>query len=243
MNSPQPEGAPDRKPARTIGQHIQKNLIAGVLTLFPIVVTAVVFIWSLGVLSDIGHPAVRALAGLIAVDHPGIALVLEHPFFIDILSVVLVVAAIYTIGWLASQIIGAKVLQLVDRLINRIPLVRQVYGSMSTLLNVLQQRPDNLRRVVLVEFPHSQMKTVGFVTRTLRDADTGEELAAVFVPTSPNPSSGYLEIVPVDRLISTDLSLEEAMNMVVSGGAIAPDVIAFSKSAPVVAPEAEHARG
>ena len=72
------------------------------------------------------------------------------------------------------------------------------------------------------------MKTVGFVTRTLQDQNTGEELAAVYVPTTPNPTSGYLEIVPVDQLIATDWTVDEAMNFIISGGAVAPENIPFS---------------
>jgi len=224
----------DERPARrrTLGQHIQKNMIAGVLTLFPIVVTAVVFIWSLGLLSDVGEPAVRGMARLIEVNHPTLAAWLEHPIFVNVVSVLVVFIAIYLIGWLASQIVGAKLLEIFDGLINRIPLVGQLYGSMSKLLDVLQQRPDNIKRVVMIEFPHTEMKALGFVTRILKDESTGRELAAVFVPTTPNPTGGYLEIVPVERLVSTDLTLEEALNFIVSGGAIAPETIAFSMSTP-----------
>jgi uncharacterized membrane protein len=223
------EKAPRR---RSLGQHIQKNMIAGVLTLFPLVVTAVVLIWSLGILSYFGEPVVRGMARLIEADHPTLAAWLEHPFFINVVSVLVVFAAIYLIGWLASQIIGAKLLEIFQGMINRIPLVGQLYSSMTKLLDVLQTRPDNIKRVVMIEFPHTEMKALGFVTRILKDESTGRDLAAVFVPTTPNPTGGYLEIVPVERLVSTDLSLEEALNFIVSGGAIAPDHIAFSMSTP-----------
>jgi len=81
------------------------------------------------------------------------------------------------------------------------------------------------------------MKTVGLVTRTFSDAVTGRELAAVYVPTTPNPTSGYLEIVPVDKLTSTDWDLDEAMTFIISGGAIAPDQIYYEQSAPGRLPE------
>jgi len=83
--------------------------------------------------------------------------------------------------------------------------------------------------VVLINFPSPEMKTVGLVTRTFLDANTGRELAAVYVPTTPNPTSGYLEIVPVEHIISTNWTLDEAMTFIVSGGAIAPEAIAFDK--------------
>ena len=237
MNEPTPKDQTPRRGQRSFGKHIQNNLLAGVLTLIPVVVTWIVFTFALRILSQIGEPAARTLASLLEPDHPEIAAWIEKPLFLGVVSVFIVIAVIYLIGWLASQIVGAKLLDLFDGLITRIPLVRQVYGSIKALINVLQQRPDAaVRRVVMVEFPNSEMKALGFVTRTMRDEATGRDLAAVFVPTTPNPTGGYLEIVPVDRLVSTDWSLDEAMNFVISGGAIAPDKIAYSKSSPQTAP-------
>jgi len=89
-------------------------------------------------------------------------------------------------------------------------------------------RPDQTQRVALIEFPMPGMKAVGLVTRTMTDRDTGEQLAAVFVPTTPNPTSGYLEIVPMSKLVLTDLSFDEAMSFVITGGAVGPDRILFS---------------
>jgi uncharacterized membrane protein len=68
---------------------------------------------------------------------------------------------------------------------------------------------------------------VGFVTRLLKDHRTGRELAAVYVPTTPNPTSGYLEIVPLDKVVSTDWSVDEAMTFIISGGAVAPDKVHY----------------
>ena len=72
------------------------------------------------------------------------------------------------------------------------------------LLDILQTQPDGTQRVVLIDFPHKEMKSVGFVTRVIHEQGTGRELAAVYVPTTPNPTSGYLEIVPVELLTPTD---------------------------------------
>ena len=102
-----------------------------------------------------------------------------------------------------------------------------MYGSVKKLIGVLQKKPDNIERVVLINFPHSKMKAVGLVTRTLVDSHTGQELAAVYVPTTPNPTGGYLQIVPVDELVSTDWTMDEAMTFIISGGAIAPDNIQY----------------
>ena len=76
------------------------------------------------------------------------------------------------------------------------------------------------------------MKTVGFVTRVLTDEDTGEKLAAVYVPTTPNPTSGYLEIVPLNKLVSTDWSMDQAMTFIISGGAVAPEIVRYNNRPP-----------
>jgi uncharacterized membrane protein len=81
--------------------------------------------------------------------------------------------------------------------------------------------------VVLIEFPTETMRTVGLVTRTFRAEDTGQELAAVYVPTTPNPTSGYVEIVPVDRLVWLDWTPSDAIQFIVSAGVVGPDRIRY----------------
>jgi uncharacterized membrane protein len=110
----------------------------------------------------------------------------------------------------------------------RVPLASTIYGSARKLLDILQTQPDGTQRVVLIDFPHDQMKSVGFVTRVIRDQVTGRELAAVYVPTTPNPTSGYLEIVPIEKVTPTDWTVDQAMSFIISGGAVAPDTIPFT---------------
>jgi uncharacterized membrane protein len=109
-----------------------------------------------------------------------------------------------------------------------LPFVKKVYGATKRLVEVMNVRPDQSQRVALIEFPMPGMKAVGLVTRTMTDRETGEQLAAVFVPTTPNPTSGYLEILPMSKVLLTDLSFDEAMSFVITGGAVGPDRILFS---------------
>ncbi|GAD59563.1 DUF502 domain-containing protein [Brevundimonas abyssalis] len=81
--------------------------------------------------------------------------------------------------------------------------------------------------MVLIEFPSPEMRTVGLVTQRFRASDTGEELAAVYVPTTPNPTSGYVEIVPVERLVWLDWTLNEAIQFIVSAGVISPETVKY----------------
>lgn len=211
--------------------HLQRYLITGIITVIPIWITWLVFNFFFNQLSKAGRPWVKALANRTQDLSPELSRWLLEPWFQNTLAVLLTLVALYVLGWLASLVIGKKFLDLLDYFFNKIPLVQTIYGSTKKLLSVLQQKPEKLQRVVLIEFPSSQMKTVGFVTRVMTDEITGRTLAAVYVPTTPNPTSGYLEIVPAERLVSTDWSVEEAMTFIISGGAIAPERIRFDNPA------------
>jgi len=225
----------DEKKKRTLGARIRRYLIAGVLTAIPLWVTWLVVAFLVGLLRDLGKPLVEGLAGALRPSAPQIATWLTETWFQTVAAIVLVFVMLCGLGWLTTVVVGRQLLRLVDGLMNRIPMVHTIYGAVKKLLAAFQQKPDNVQRVVLIDFPTPEMKAVGLVTRTLRDADTGRELAAVYVPTTPNPTSGYLEIVPVDKLISTTMSFEEAMTFIVSGGAVAPERMNYEKSARGVA--------
>jgi uncharacterized membrane protein len=83
--------------------------------------------------------------------------------------------------------------------------------------------------VVLIDFPHEGLKTVGFVMRIFTDAKSGEELAAIYVPSALNPTSGFLEILPVAKLFFADISTDQAMTMIISGGAIVPEKMSIAR--------------
>jgi uncharacterized membrane protein len=151
--------------------------------------------------------------------------------FKDILAFLLVVVIIYLLGWAANRVLGKRVLTYFDAIMERIPLVKSIYGMMKQLLSTFQQRPEGVERVVLINFPTDRMKTVGLVMKTFSDVDTGRRLAAVYVPTAPNPTSGYLELVPMEDIINTDWTVDEAMRFIVSGGAVGPETINYDKSA------------
>jgi uncharacterized membrane protein len=205
-------------------------LLTGILTAIPIWVTWLVFEFVFKHLSNIGMPWVQAIAKGLQHAWPILAQWLVAPWFQFLLSVILTLAAIYLLGRIATLVIGKRLLNFVDRLMNRIPLVQTIYGSVKKFMAALQHKPSNVQRVVLIPFPTPEMKTVGFVTQVLKDHQTGESLAAVYVPTTPNPTSGYLEIVPLKNVVSTSWSIDEAMAFVMSGGAVAPERINYSSA-------------
>jgi uncharacterized membrane protein len=210
-------------------RRLRAYFFTGLLTLLPIWLVWIVFKFVLGMLSDISRPVVAPLSGQLALAHPGMLGWVDDPWAQAAIAVVATIAFIVGVGGLARRVVGQRLLAWMEGQIARIPLLKTVYGSARKLLDLLQTKPDGTQRVVLIDFPHREMKCIGFVTRVMREEGTGRELAAVYVPTTPNPTSGYLEIVPVELLTPTDWSVDEAMAFIISGGAVSPEVIPFTR--------------
>lgn len=202
-------------------------LISGLVTVIPLAVTVLVFEFVFSVLSDLGAPVVRWLTRDVADDGGGLAHLLRAIWFQEVLSVAMVLAALYLLGLATNIVLGRRLVMMFEAVLRRLPLIQPIYGAVKRLVEVLQQQPKDIKRVVLINFPSQEMKTVGLVTQTLTDAETGERLVAVYVPTTPNPTSGYLEIVPLSRVTPTDWDLDDAMTFVISGGAVAPPEVRY----------------
>jgi len=212
--------------------HFQRLVITGFFTAIPIIVTYVILAFLFRILAATGAPVVHVLANRLASVSPELADIYLNPVVQSLLGILVVVIVLYVLGFVATLVIGRRVIKMFDDFFHKVPFVQTVYGATKKLVDAFRpsEEKDDGRRVVLIEFPTPEMKTVGLVTRMMKDQDTGQALAAVYVPTTPNPTSGYLEIVPVERLVFTDWELDEAMSFIMSGGAVAPDEIAYSKS-------------
>ena len=206
---------------------LRTYFLTGLLTLLPIWLVWIVFKFVFVLLSGISQPVVGPLLAGLATSDPGMFGWLADAWVQTAIALAATVLLILAVGALARRVVGQTLLRWFEALIARIPLAKTIYASARQLLDLLQTKPDGTKRVVLIDFPHTQMKSVGFVTRILLDEHTGRELAAVYVPTTPNPTSGYLEIVPMERLTPTDWTVDEAMTFIISGGAVSPDKIPF----------------
>jgi len=211
---------------------LKRYLLTGLLTFIPLWVTWLVFKFVLGLLASIGAPLVSALLNALALIAPRVADMLNTQWLLFIIALLITLVALYLLGWLANRVIGQRLINAFDGLLARIPVVQTIYGGTKKLMAVLQNKPSGVQRVVLVEFPRRGMKVVGFVTRVMIEEGTGREMAAVFIPTTPNPTGGYLEVVPLDELTPTDWTMDQAMAFIISGGAVAPDTLPASPRLP-----------
>ena len=218
----------DMSNPHSLGRRLQGLFIAGLLTLLPIWLTWVVVKFVFVMLSDLSRPLIDPILQTLAVTTPDAFSWLAQAWVKTAIGLVATLGVILFAGWLTRRMLGQRMLGWFETLIKRIPLANTIYGSSRKLLDILQTKPDGTQRVVLIDFPHTEMKTLGFVTRVMREQGTGRELAAVYVPTTPNPTSGYLEIVPVEKMTPTDWTVDQAMSFIISGGAVAPDTIPFT---------------
>lgn len=210
---------------------LQRNIIAGIFIVVPIWLTIWVITFLIDLLVQFGRPVASRLAAWIAPSSPNLAALFQARWFQDFAAIVIVLLGLLVLGVVGRAVIGRRLLEVFDGLMARIPLVQSIYGSARKLIQTVQTKPDGHQRVVLIEFPAPGMKTVGLMTRTFIDPATGIEIAAVYVPTTPNPSSGYVELVPSSALVPLDWTVNEALTFIISGGAVAPD--SFAYSAPV----------
>lgn len=205
-----------------------RYILIGTLTAAPLAITWIILDFLFGQLARVGRPWVTGFARTLTPEQPGLAAWLQNETFLSVIAALMVLGLLWVLGWGASRVIGQRMILIFEWLIGRIPFVQSIYQATKRFLIVAGNSAEGgERRVVLINFPSPEMKTIGLVTRLLKDAATGEELAAVYVPTSPNPTSGYIEIVPVSNLTFTDWTFDQAMSFVITGGSNAPDTIAY----------------
>jgi uncharacterized membrane protein len=149
-----------------------------------------------------------------------------------VIALLVTLLALYIIGVVTSRVVGQRLWGYIEAIITHIPVVDTVYSAARKLVDVLRTKPENAQRVVLIDFPHEGAKTIGFVMRTFTDANTHVEMAAVYVPTAVNPTTGYLQLLPVAKLVPSDMPSDQAMAMIISAGAVMPEQM--SLSGPVV---------
>jgi len=212
---------------KSIGRYI----VIGLLTAAPLAITWLIVRFLFQILSGVGEPWIRGVARGLRLTYPRIADLLLNDLLQSVAAVLLVLAFLYLLGWAAGRVVGQRLISLFERAIGAIPLVESIYRATKRFLAISGPSGEGNRRVVLIDFPSPDMKAIGIITRSLRDTITGKELVAVYVPTAPNPTNGYIEIVPIEKVTLTNWTFDQAMAFIVTGGSNAPDDVHYSQSA------------
>ena len=147
------------------------------------------------------------------------------PFSIPGLEILLSVIFITIVGGISLSFFGKKVLNLINDLFKRIPILRTIYSAIGQMTESFTNKSDNKKSVVLVEYPKKGSWAVGFATKENKgeiSKKTNKELINIFIPTTPNPTSGFLLMFPKDEVIYLDMTFEEASKFIVSAGTSDP---------------------
>jgi len=143
------------------------------------------------------------------------------PFEIPGIEIIIAVIIITFIGWLSLSFLGKKIFELINRILKRIPILRTIYSAINQMTESLTKSDNKQKSVVLLEYPKKDVWAVGFATKENKgiiNEKIGNELVNVFVPTTPNPTSGFLLMVPKKNLIFLDITFEQASKFIVSAG-------------------------
>lgn len=191
--------------------HIRKNIFRGMLAVIPIVISLLVvqFIYVM-----IDQRVTRFIEKFIGFSIPG-------------LGILLVLVVLYLLGLIASNLLGKQIFSLIEKISERIPLVRTTYQVGKQISQSLGHEDKQLfKRVVLVRYLNADALTIGFVTGTLTDErEPGVTFLKVFVPTPPNPTSGTMIVVREQDARDPGWTVEEGLKTVISGGIIGPEVL------------------
>ncbi len=225
MDTPDPR--PDAASKRPSGAPFWRYILIGFFTVAPLWVTWLVFNFLISLLASTGKPLLWGASRGVSPFSKNLAEWLIDPNVQYVLAALATLLALHFIGLFTSMVVGRRLIAFMEGLLGRLPLVQTIYGATKRLLLSLQKPPATGQRVALISFPNADMKTIGFITKVIEDTSGGGELAVVYVPTAPNPTSGYIEIVPLADVVLTDWTVEEAMTFVMTAGTTSPDHVRF----------------
>jgi len=211
---------------RALFARLRGHFLTGLVIILPLVIT----VWMLRILFGMVHGAstpfimkILRLLGLSLVDDPGFS-----TYLAPLIGVTATLLLVLLVGLLTTNLLGRRIVKEFDRLMLRIPLIKPIYGAARQLLDALNRKTDTFQRVVAVEYPRPGVFTIGFVARedtTLRSSDDRKAMSGytlVFLPTTPNPTSGWLAALPERDVVPLDMTVEEGIKTIVSGGLVVP---------------------
>ena len=192
---------------KSIFSKIRNNFIAGIVVLIPIGITLYLTLFLIRVSGSIIPKEINPNNYL--------------PFNIPGVEIIIALIVITFIGWLSLSFLGKKFFELFNNILRKIPILRTIYSAIGQMTETFTKSDNKQKSVVLLEYPRKGIWAVGFATKEnkgLIKNKVGEDIINVFVPTTPNPTSGFLLMVPKKDLIYLDISFEQASKFIVSAG-------------------------
>jgi uncharacterized membrane protein len=188
------------------GKKLRGQFMTGLLVIVPLGATILILVWLFTSIDNILQPAVRAIWG--------------HN--ITGIGFGATIILIYVTGTIARNVIGKRIVKYFDSLLDRVPIFRLLYrGIRQVMASFSDADKTGFMQVVLAEFPQKGMRAIGFVTNEMTDK-SGQKWISVLIPTAPNPTTGFLEILKEQDIVRTNISVDDAVKMVISAGKMMP---------------------
>jgi uncharacterized membrane protein len=239
MDQPRPADPAPRRPSRigaTLKALLKTRITAGLIIVLPIWITWLLVRFVFGVMRDSSQWVVYGILHGRWMEWLPQTWTADWKVWTDadlaspavqwgigIFSVFLTIFILYTIGLLTANIVGRRILDLIEAVVDRVPLVKTVYrASKQILVTFTGNHSQTFQRVALIPFMSNDVRSIGFITNTFKDARTGEDLCTIFYATTPNPTTGFVLIVKRSDLVELDWSIEEAVKAIMSGGILLP---------------------
>ena len=199
---------------------IKKSFVAGLLLILPLIITVLILRFLFGIITGLFSPVLLHY-------FPEIPIWLK-----TLISITILIVLVCGLGILTGHFLGRWFWTRFERILMRIPLLRSIYSASREVVGVFRgSNRTNFKEVVMVEFPRAGMKALGFVTGTVID-DKGNDCFNIFIPTTPNPTTGFLEIIEKSQVVRCNMSVEDGIRMIMSGGILGPEKLCRSKNYP-----------
>lgn len=204
---------------------IRKRMLTGLLLILPIYVTFFVVKFLFGFVGGTLSPIIKKILQFYGVTTPRSSV---DEFIITFLGLILTFISLYFIGIFAANFVGKAIINYFESLLTKTPIVRNIYSSVKQIIHSISlPGKQAFKRVVLIDFPKEGTKSIGFVTGAT-EYKYEKNLLSVFIPTTPNPTTGFLIFITEDAVIDTNLTVEEAFKTLFSGGVLTPPDITAS---------------
>lgn len=206
---------------KSVGVHIRNKLVSGVFVLIPLVVTWVVLKLLFNSLTAFARPMLRPFFTSWLGESKILGGRLDE-VLLAVCALIITVGMIYVVGLAATKIAGKRMIGFGEKLLMRVPIVNKVYDSAKQVVQAFSNSgKKSFEAVVAIEYPRKGSWTIGFATGSVLNQD-GENMISVFIATTPNPTSGFLILFPTDDVVYTNISVEDGLKMIMSGGMVCP---------------------
>ncbi len=198
--------------------NLKNNFLSGLVVIIPLTLAIAVLIWLFRFFDNLVRPLVQNYL----------------PVYIPGLGILLGLLFIYLVGTLTKNYLGRKLIYWGELVVSRIPIAKTVYSAVKQMVTTLTgQEKREGQRAVIIEYPRKGIYSIGILNGQIQPAFSKELLGSVLILTSINPASGFLVLVPMKEILFTNLSIEEAMKMIVSGGMALPEKLVGVPNQPV----------